>query len=226
MTTSPPETNDFPVWTSNEPADDTIIPILRGEGIGNEVVAITGETMADWAFDNDAWGLDCEFDGGGWSSRMNSDGELLVTTGNTMTSDATCHLVDPYGATSNASHTWRFGQPAAFDTTSNGPYTDSVDIEATNTLMVQNIALSINAIQGGANGVATSINLGSTSATGSVSLSGISPGEFNIYIIATSPGMLDWHAELDIYGCCEKKNTPPVIMVNMDQIEGLSLIHI
>ena len=32
--------------------------------------------------------------------------------------------------------------------------------------------------------------------------------------------MLDWHAELDIYGCCEKKNTPPVIMVNMDQIEG------
>ena len=220
MTTSPPETNDNPVWTSNEPVDDTIIPILRGEGIGNEVVAITGETMADWAFDNDAWGLDCEFDGAGWSSRMNSDGELLVTTGNTESSDATCHLVDPYGAMSNASHTWRFGQPAAFDTTSNGPYTDSVEIEATNALMVQNMALSISAIQGGTSGVATSVNLGSTSASGSVSLSGISPGDFTIYVIATSPGMLDWHAELDIYGCCEKKNTPPVIMVNMDQIEG------
>ena len=220
MTTSPPETNDFPVWTSNEPVDDTIIPILRGEGIGNEVVAITDETMADWALDNDAWGLDCEFANGSWSSRMNSDGELLVTTGNTGTSDATCHLVDPYGAMSNVSHTWRFGQPAIFDTVSNGPYTDSVEIKATSALMVQNMALSINAIQGGSSGVATLVNLGSTSTIGSVSLSGISPGDFNIHIIATSPGMLDWHAELDIYNCCEKKNTPPVLMVNMDEIEG------
>ncbi|MDC0556614.1 hypothetical protein OAO34_02385 [Candidatus Poseidoniaceae archaeon] len=220
MTTSPPETNDVPVWTSNEPVDGTIIPILRGEGIGNEVVAITDETMADWALDNDAWGLDCEFANGGWSSRMNSDGELLVTTGNTETSDATCHLVDPYGAMSNVSHTWRFGQPAVFDTVSNGPYTDSVEIKATNALMVENMALSINAIQGGSSGVATLVNLGSTSTSGSVSLSGISPGDFNIHIIATSPGMLDWHAELDIYNCCEKKNTPPVLMVNMDEIEG------
>lgn len=220
MTTSPPETNDVPVWTSNEPVDGTIIPILRGEGIGNEVVAITDETMADWALDNDAWGLDCEFANGGWSSRMNSDGELLVTTGNTETSDATCHLVDPYGAMSNASHTWRFGQPAVFETVSNGPYTDSVEIKATNALMVENMALSINAIQGGSSGVATLVNLGSTSTSGSVSLSGISPGDFNIHIVATSPGMLDWHAELDIYNCCEKKNTPPVLMVNMDEIEG------
>ena len=220
MTTSPPETNDVPVWTSNEPVDGTIIPILRGEGIGNEVVAITDETMADWALDNDAWGLDCEFANGSWSSRMNSDGELLVTTGNTGTSDATCHLVDPYGAMSNVSHTWRFGQPAVFDTVSNGPYTDSVEIKATNALMVENMALSINAIQGGSSGVATLVNLGSTSTSGSVSLSGISPGDFNIHIVATSPGMLDWHAELDIYNCCEKKNTPPVLMVNMDEIEG------
>lgn len=220
MTTSPPETNDFPVWTSNEPEDGTIIPILRGEGIGNEVVAITDETMADWALDNDAWGLDCEFANDGWSSRMNSDGELLVTTGNTETSDATCHLVDPYGAMSNVSHTWRFGQPAVFETTSNGPYTDSVEIKATSALMVQNMALSINAIQGGSSGEPTLVNLGSTSASGSVSLSGISPGDFSIHIIATSQGMLDWHAELDIYNCCEKKNTPPVITVDTDAFDG------
>lgn len=217
MTTTPPESNDIPEWTDNAPADNTIIPMIND---GSEVVAITGDTMADWASDNDAWGLDCEFANGGWSSRMNSDGELLVTTGNTETSDATCHLVDPYGAMSNVSHTWRFGQPAVFDTVSNGPYTDSVEIKATNALMVENMALSINAIQGGSSGVATLVNLGSTSTSGSVSLSGISPGDFNIHIIATSPGMLDWHAELDIYNCCEKKNTPPVLMVNMDEIEG------
>ena len=67
MTTTPPESNDAPEWTSNEPADNTIIPIIND---GNEVVAITGETMSDWATDNDAWGLDCQFTEDGWSSRI------------------------------------------------------------------------------------------------------------------------------------------------------------
>ena len=56
LTTTPPETNDVPVWTGNDPADNTIIPIIKD---GSEVVAISGETLEDWASDNDAWGLDC-----------------------------------------------------------------------------------------------------------------------------------------------------------------------
>ena len=39
-----------------------------------------------------------------------------------------------------------------------------------------------------------------------------------IYVTATSPGMLDWEAEFD-FGV-EKKNTPPVVEIDMDQIEG------
>ena len=61
--------NDFPVWTGNEPTNDTIIPMIKD---GSEVVAISSETMEDWASDNDAWGLDCQFAETGWSSRMNS----------------------------------------------------------------------------------------------------------------------------------------------------------
>lgn len=214
MTTSPPETNDFPIWTSSEPADDTIIPIIND---GSEVVAISGETMADWASDDDAWGLDCQFTETGWSSRMNADGELLVTPGTSQSSDATCHLVDPYGATSNASHTWRFGQPASFSAVV-GMYTDSVDIESTPTLLVQNLGLSISAMQGSTNGIPTSVNLGSTSSTDTVSLSVISPGAFMIHVTATSATMLEWNAAFDLG--LEKRNSLPVVEIDFDSIEG------
>ena len=214
MTTSPPETNDFPIWTSSEPADDTIIPIIND---GSEVVAISGETMADWASDDDAWGLDCQFTETGWSSRINADGELLVTPGTSQSSDATCHLVDPYGATSNASHTWRFGQPASFSAVV-GMYTDSVDIESTPTLLVQNLGLSISAMQGSTNGIPTSVNLGSTSSTDTVSLSVISPGAFMIHVTATSATMLEWNAAFDLG--LEKRNSLPVVEIDFDSIEG------
>ena len=133
MTTTPPETNDFPEWTGNEPADDTIIPIIND---GTEVIAISSDTMKDWGTDSDAWGLDCQFVENGWSSITNGNGELLVTPGSSSSSDATCHLVDPYDAVSNVSHTWRFGQPASF-TASVGMYSDSVEIDSTPTLLVQ-----------------------------------------------------------------------------------------
>ena len=173
--------------------------------------------MADWASDDDAWGLDCQFTETGWSSRMNPDGELLVTPGTSQSSDATCHLVDPYGATSNASHTWRFGQPASFSAVV-GMYTDSVDIESTPTLLVQNLGLSISAMQGSTNGIPTSVNLGSTSSTDTVSLSVISPGAFMIHVTATSAGMLEWNAAFDLG--LEKRNSLPVVEIDFDSIEG------
>ncbi len=214
MTTSPPETNDFPEWTGNEPGDNTVIPIVKD---GTEVVAITGDTMADWATDNDAWGLDCDFTESGWSSRMNSAGELLVTAGSSQSSDATCHLIDPYGAISNATHTWRFGQPASFSAIA-GLYTDSVEIDSTPSLLVQNLALSIKAVQGSSAGSSTTVNLGSTASSDSISLSGMSPGAFMVHVTATSPGMLDWDAEFDLG--LEKRNTPPVVDIKIDPIEN------
>jgi hypothetical protein len=223
MTTSPPETNDVPEWTDNAPADNTIIPMIND---GSEVVAITGETMADWASDDDAWGLDCQFTEQGWSSRMNSDGELLVTSGGSDSGNAECSIVDPYGATNNVTHTWRFGEPASFRVPdlivrqiSKNWYTDSINIESEPSLLVQNLALTIAASQSGNNGPATNVNLGSTQSNDSISLSGLMPGAFMIHVTATSPGMLDWEAEFDFDGI-EKLNTPPVVEIDMDEIEG------
>ena len=167
MTTTPPESNDAPEWTSNAPSDNTIIPLVTD---GSEVVAITSETMEDWAYDDDAWRLDCQFSENGWSSRTNSAGDLLVTSGSSQSSDATCFLIDPYSEMSTASHTWKFGQPASFTAVS-GEYTDSVTVDSTPSLLVQNLAISLNAVQNGDNGIATSINLGSTTSSDSISLS-------------------------------------------------------
>ena len=214
MTTTPPETNDIPVWSDDAPEDNTIIPIIKD---GSEVVAITGDTMESWASDDNAWGLDCEFEETGWSSRMNSAGELLVTSGASESGTAECSIVDPYGATNSDTHTWRFGQPALFSAVA-GSYSDSVDVEANPTLLVQNLAVGMAAYQSGGDGPVTNINIGSTASTNAVSLSGMSPGEFMIHVTASSEGMLDWNTILDL--SLEKKNTPPVITVNFDEIEG------
>ena len=214
MTTTPPESNNAPEWTSNAPSDNTIIPMVADS---SEVVAISSETMEDWAYDDNAWRLDCQFSENGWSSRTNSAGDLLVTSGSSQSSDATCFLIDPYNEKSTASHTWKFGQPANFYAVS-GEYTDSVTIDSTPSLLVQNLAISLNAVQDGDNGIATSINLGSTTSSDSISLSGVSPGEFMIGVTATSAGMLDWHAEFDLG--LQKKNTPPIIEIDVDQIDG------
>ena len=214
MTTSPPETNDNPEWTMNQPDNGTIIPIIKD---GTEVVAITSETMSDWATDNDAWGLDCQFTENGWSSRTSANGELLVTSGSSESSDAVCSAVDPYGAMSNASYTWKFGQPASFSAVS-GEYSDSVTIDSTPSLLVQTLAISMSGSQNSGDGVATSFNLGSTASSDSISLSGLSPGSFMLHVTATSPGMLDWDVMFNLG--LEKTNTPPVLIVDMDQIEG------
>jgi hypothetical protein len=212
MTTAPPAENDVPVWV-NPPEDNTIIPILKQS---SEVVAITGETIADWASDDDAWGLDCNFTEDGWSSRMNSAGELLVTSGSSESGTAECSIVDPYGAINNDTHTWRFGQPASFSAMA-GIYSDAVDIETTPSLLVQNLAVGLAAYQNG-DGPETNFNLGSSPSTTSVSLSGMSPGEFMIHATASSTGMLDWDIMLDL--SLEKKNTPPTITVDTDEFDG------
>ena len=213
MTTSPPESNDVPVWTGNAPPENTVIPILNS---GVETLAITADTMVDWATDNDAWGLDCNFTEAGWSSRMVGS-DFFVTPGQSESGTATCSLIDPYGAVSNTSNTYKFGQPATFAATA-GTHTDSVEVTVTPTMLVQNLAMTIAPQQDLSDGVASTFNLGSTVTTQAISLSGIGPGAFHIHTIATTSGMLDWDVVIDLN--LEKKNTPPVLTINSDDLDG------
>ena len=213
MTTTPPESNEHPVWTINAPEDNTIIPILNN---GMETLAIKGETMESWATDDDAWGLDCEFNEAGWSSRMMGT-DLFVTPGQSSSGTADCSLVDPYGAKSEVMHTWRFGQPASISADA-GTYSDSVDVTMTPTMLVQSMAMTLAPNQDFSDGAATNFNLGSTATTQSVSLSGVGPGLFHIHVTGSSSGMLDWDIIVNLN--LEKKNTPPILVVYEDDIEG------
>ena len=216
MTTEAPLENDIPQWTENAPADNTIIPMISD---GSEVVAITGEVMEDWASDNNAWGLNCHFNEQGWSSRMNSDGELLVTSGTSDSGTADCAIVDPYNASNEMKKTWIFGQPASFSVPNQAEsYANAVDIESNPSLLVTNLLLDISATQGNYVGVATNVNLGSTPSVDWIQLTGISPGDFMIHVSASSEGMLDWNVVFDLG--LQKTNTPPIITVDTDPVEG------
>lgn len=209
MTTMPPETNDIPVWTNEVPADDTIIPMITKN---SENLAVEGSVLENWASDNDGWNLDCLFNEEGWSSRMDSNGDLLVTSGSTESGTATCSLKDPYNATNEVTRTWRFGQPASFSATP-GVYSDSVDIEIIPTLLVQNLAVDLVAMDSSMNtGPSSGASLGSNSATVTVSLSQISPGKVMIHVMASSDDMLDWVQMLDL--SIEKSNSPPVLLID------------
>lgn len=207
LTTMPPETNEAPVWGTAAPVDDTVFPMFVQ---GNEELIVIGEDLADWASDDNGWSIDCAFDETGWSSRMNGDGDLLAIAGTSESSTATCSLVDPYGENADSTRTWRFGQPLSFSATE-GTYGDSVDIEVTPTLLVQSISLDLAATQSGTDGPSSGLNLGSSMATSTLSLSGMAPGSFEIHLTATADGMLDWDAYFDLG--LEKENTPPVISV-------------
>ena len=207
MTTMAPQTNDVPVWGANVPSNDTIIPMFTMA----ENVAVKGSILEDWASDEDGWSLDCDFTEDGWSSRMSGEGDLLVTAGESDSGTATCSLNDPYGAVNNVTRTWRFGQPATFSATA-GTYSDSVDVDVSTTLLVQNLAVDLAAIQSNSEGLSSGVSLGSTTVSTSISLSGLSPGEFKIHIMASSNGMLDWDVELDL--ALEKANTPPSVTID------------
>ena len=216
MTTMPPETNDIPVWTNEVPVDDTIIPMFTGDllGIGNyENVAVESGVLENWASDNDGWSLDCLFNEEGWSSRMDSDGNLLVTSGSTESGTATCSLKDPYNATNEVTRTWRFGQPLYLEADA-GIYSDSVDVEITPSLLVQNLAVDLTAIDSDGNpGSSSGASIGSNSAVVAVSLSQLSPGWVLIQVNASSGGMLDWN--FWYFGLnLEKSNSPPVLLID------------
>jgi len=215
MTTIAPETNDIPVWNSDAPVDDVIIPMFTDE---SENLAVDGDVLSNWAMDDNGWSLDCAFEEDGWSSRMDSSGNLLVTSGNSESGTATCSLVDPYGAINNSTRTWRFGQPASFSATP-GTYSDSVEIEITPTLLVQNLDLSINVVDNGLNAApVTEITLGSTSTAATLSLSGLEPGSLTVQIIGQSSNMLQWeNSQIDLN--IEKSNTPPIVTVT-ELIDG------
>ena len=220
FTTMPPESNDAPEWSSNAPEDGTIIPML--DGTSSDIIAVNGEQTETWASDSDetGWTLNCAFSETGWSSSLDSDGNMIVSKPNpkATSSDAECYVVDPFDATSIDSRNWTFGNvftsTAILSTTG-----DSIELTMTPTGLIDEMTISAHAHQMNAMGQMRTVTLASDASTISLPLEGLSPGMVMVMGQAQSSTMLDLDFMLD-FGL-EKASLPPVIVVNKN-LDGMN----
>tara|TARA_B100000459_G_scaffold147112_1_gene115353 strand:- start:1333 stop:3357 length:2025 start_codon:yes stop_codon:yes gene_type:complete len=220
FTTMEPETNEVPEWSSNAPADGTVIPMLDSMSTGGQMITVTGDITENWATDESGWSLDCTFAESGWSASLDGDGNLIVSNQNSQatSSDAECYVVDPFSAASIDSRNWTFGHvftsSAALSETG-----DSIEFTITPTGLVSEMSISAHAHQDSAMGQMRTATLASAASTLSLPLEGLAPGMVMVMGQAQSSSMLDYNFMLN-YGL-EKASLPPVIEVN-ENLDGLN----
>ena len=211
LTTQAPVNNDIPVWSATAPAQDTIIPMFTDKG---EYAIVGNDVVSTWATDANGWSFNCSFEEDGWSASRNSAGAMVVSPGSSESGTASCTVIDPLGAESEEAKTLRFGMPATFSGES-GSYSDSVEITVTPTLLVQNIAVDVQAKQGSVLGQAAGLSLSSTAASTDMTLGAvILPGDFKISFSASANGMLDWEGEIDLG--MSKLGQAPTLEINTE----------
>ena len=204
FTTMPTEILSPPIWNNAAPADGTIIPLPRD----GTVIAIGGDTTETWASDDEGWGLDCEFVEDGWSSQMDEDGAFIITSVGTDSSQATCNLLDPFGATSELSRTWTFGQPFTSSATMNEE-TEELEFTITPTGLVGEMTIVAHAHQSENMADAKTITVATSEITTGLSLKKLRPGMVMIMGTADATNMMTYSFMLN-FGL-EKSNSPPVI---------------
>ncbi len=217
FTTDPPVNNDIPSWSATAPADNTIIPMFTDNG---EYAVVGNDVVDAWAIDENGWSFNCSFEEEGWNVSRDYSGAMLVSPGSSESGTASCTVIDPLGAESDESKTYRFGMPATFSGLS-GTYSDSVEVTVTPTLLVQNIAVDITPKQGGLYGTPSGLSLSSTAASTEMSLTGLLPGAFKVSFSASANGMLDWNGEIDLN--MNKLGQAPALALNTN-IDGSSII--
>jgi hypothetical protein len=220
FTTTAPETNEVPEWTSNAPADGTVIPMLDSMNSGEQMITVTGEKTENWATDDSGWGLDCTFTESGWSASLDGDGNLMVSNGNSQatSSNAECYVEDPFGAVSVDSRNWTFGH--VFTSTAVlSDAGDSIEFTITPTGLVSEMTVSAHSHQTNAMGQMRTATLASDASTLSLPLEGLSPGMVMVMGQAQSSTMLSLDFMLN-FGI-EKASLPPVIAINKN-LDGLN----
>ena len=220
FTTMAPETNEAPEWSSNAPADGTVIPMLDSMNSEEQMITVTGERTENWATDESGWGLDCTFAETGWSASLDADGNMIVSMQNaqTISSDAECYVVDPFGASSIDSRNWTFGHVFT-STAALSQVGDSIEFTMTPTGLVSEMSVSAHAHQTNAMGQARTTTLASDASTLSLPLEGLSPGMVMVMGQAQSSTMLDLDFMLN-FGM-EKASLPPVIAINKN-LDGMN----
>jgi hypothetical protein len=139
---------------------------------------------------------------------MDEDGAFIITSVGTGSSQATCNLLDPFGATSELSRTWTFGQLFTSSATMNEE-TDELEFTITPTGLVGEMTIMAHAHQSENMADAKTITVATNEITTSLSLKGLRPGMVMVMGTADATSMMTYSFMLD-FGL-EKANSPPVI---------------
>ncbi|MEL0312928.1 MAG: hypothetical protein VXA43_06030 [Candidatus Poseidoniales archaeon] len=209
FTTQEPAMNDIPAWTSDAPANGTIVPT---SGTGTWLFASADAGNA-WASDENGWSLQCSFDEAGWSVSTNVLGDFFVTQpADSTQATATCTPVDPLGASDeNDTRTWTFGTLYTATATVDDDGKNA-RLTITSTGLVNEFLFSARASQNGQMGAAGETATVATEPTvAAVSLQAIRPGAFSFAVMAEASNMLDHVANLALG--LTKPNSPPVVSV-------------
>ncbi len=209
FTTQEPAMNDIPAWTSDAPANGTIVPT---SGTGTWLFASADAGNA-WASDENGWSLQCSFDEAGWSVSTNVLGDFFVTQpADSTQATATCTPVDPLGASDeNDTRTWTFGTLYTATATVDDDGKNA-RLTITSTGLVNEFLFSARASQNGQMGAAGETATVATEPTvAAVSLQAIRPGAFSFAMMAEASNMLDHVANLALG--LTKPNSPPVVSV-------------
>ena len=211
FTTEVPEMNDFPVWTSSVPDNGTRI----GTNGGTTMFA-SADVGNQWASDNNGWSLDCTFDADGWSISTDVLGNFFVTQPSDSTSStATCHPVDPLGATDeNNTRMWTFG--TLFTSTAVVSEDGKTAVmTVTPTDFIDQFIVYPYAMQGSFEvSDDASATVAGAPADITLSLEGIRPGSFSIAGEVQASNMLPYAFVVDLGAF--KPNSPPEISVALN----------
>ena len=211
FTTEVPEMNDLPVWTSSVPENGTRI----GTNGGTTMFA-SADVGNQWASDNNGWSLDCTFDADGWSISTDVLGNFFVTQPSDSTSStATCHPVDPLGATDeNNTRMWTFG--TLFTSTAVVSEDGKTAVmTVTPTDFIDQFIVYPYAMQGSFEvSDDASATVAGAPADITLSLEGIRPGSFSIAGEVQASNMLPYAFVVDLGAF--KPNSPPEISVALN----------
>ena len=204
FTTTEPESNDIPQWTSAKPGNNSIIPMMTG----TEYTTVSAEELSNWATDSNGWALDCAYTENGWISRQDEAGNLLVTSpSGTTSSSATCSVSDPFGAVAEETLDFIFGQPFTAAAAINDG--ENIDFTITPSGLVAEMTVSAHAHQENAMGSVRSSMASNQPITIALPMDGLKPGSVMIKGTTSANNMLDFAYMLD-FGL-EKQSLPPTV---------------
>ena len=208
FTTMAPFTNDAPVWSSLAPEDGTIIPVGTTSG---EMLAHDDASM--WVVDESGWNLQCTFNDGSWSVRMDENAGLYVTADGS-SAVGQCAGVDAFGAETAEHRNYTFGKVLTVVYPMSGlpglTFGDEIGVVWYATNLVTSLTVTAHAHQPTKVGPSVTQVLEGQTET-NLSLAGLSPGAVVISGTATAEGMLDYNFVLD-YDLV-KRNTLPTVTV-------------